>query len=254
LGAGREAGLAAERRRPSGRSQSPIGCLAAERRTTLLRMSNHPLHPTHPGSKRHVERLRALCLELPEVAEKLAWGTPTWRVGGRVFAQLADHHHGNPHLAVWLAAPDGAQQALIEAEPARFFRPAYVGHLGWVAAILDEDADWAMMAAVVRQAHRVTARKLPQRKAAEILAAAEAMDEPAEKRPAEKRPAEKKPAEKKPAEKKVPAKKKAEKKALAKRPAEKKALAKRPAEKKVPAKKKAAPATPAKKPTARRRA
>ena len=133
-------------------------------------MSTHPLHPTHPGSAAHVARLRALCEALPEVTEKIAWGTPTWRVGGRVFAQLADHHHGNPHLAVWLAAPDGAQQALIEAEPERFFRPAYVGHLGWVAAILDEDSDWDMVAAVVGQAHRVTACKLPQRRASAILA------------------------------------------------------------------------------------
>lgn len=193
-------------------------------------MSTHPLHPTHPGSKRHVERLRALCLELPEVTEKIAWGTPTWRVGGRVFAQLADHHHGNPHLAVWLAAESGAQQALIEAEPARFFRPAYVGHLGWVAAILDEESDWAMVAAVVRQAHRVTARKLPQRKAAEILAAAEAMDGTTGAAA--------------PAKKKAPAKKAAAKKAPAKKAAAKKASSAA----------KAARATPSAQPRARRRA
>jgi hypothetical protein len=171
-------------------------------------MSNHPLHPTHPGSARHVERLRALCLALPEVTEKIAWGTPTWRVGGRVFAQLADHHHGNPHLAVWLAAPEGAQQALIEAEPARFFRPAYVGHLGWVAAILDEAADWAMVEAVVRQAHGVSARKLPQRKAAAILAAVEATPAaPAKKAAAKKAPAKKAPAAAKAAPRSSPAKK-----------------------------------------------
>lgn len=138
-------------------------------------MSTHPLKKIGPASRPHVERLRAICMALPEVAEKIAWGTPTWRVGGaagRVFAQLADHHHGNPHLAVWLAAPEGAQQALIEAEPSRFFRPAYVGHLGWVAAILDEQADWQMVEAVVRQAHRVSAAKLGRKQAAMILAMA----------------------------------------------------------------------------------
>ncbi len=136
-------------------------------------MSTHPLKKIGAASRPHVERLRGLCLALPEVTEKLAWGTPTWRVGGRVFAQLADHHHGNPHLAVWLAAPEGAQEALIEAEPARFFRPAYVGHLGWVAAILDERSDWEMVEAVVRQAHRVSAAKRGKQQAARILAAAE---------------------------------------------------------------------------------
>lgn len=136
-------------------------------------MSPHPLKKIGAASRPYVERLRGLCMALPEVTEKLAWGTPTWRVGGRVFAQLADHHHGNPHLAVWLAAPEGAQEALIEAEPARFFRPAYVGHLGWVAAILDERSDWEMVEAVVRQAHRVSAAKLGKQQAARILAAAE---------------------------------------------------------------------------------
>lgn len=136
-------------------------------------MSTHPLKKIGAASSPYVERLRDLCMALPEVTEKLAWGTPTWRVGGRVFAQLADHHHGNPHLAVWLAAPEGAQEALIEAEPARFFRPAYVGHLGWVAAILDERSDWEMVEAVVRQAHRVSAAKLGKQQAARILAAAE---------------------------------------------------------------------------------
>jgi predicted DNA-binding protein (MmcQ/YjbR family) len=32
-----------------------------------------------------VERLRAICLALPEATEKIAWGEPTWRVGGRLF-------------------------------------------------------------------------------------------------------------------------------------------------------------------------
>lgn len=147
-------------------------------------MSTHPLKTISAESRPHVERLRTLCAALPEVTEEIAWGTPTWRVGGRLFAQLADHHHGNPHLAVWLAAPDGAQEALIEAEPERFFRPAYVGHKGWVAAILGDGADWQMVEAVVRQAHREIAAKLGQKRAAMILAMA------AEVAPVEVAPAE----------------------------------------------------------------
>jgi len=41
-----------------------------------------------------VDRLRAICLALPETTEKMAHGEPTWRVGGRMFATLDDHHHG----------------------------------------------------------------------------------------------------------------------------------------------------------------
>lgn len=138
-------------------------------------MSSHAIKQFGPGSKGLIERLRRLCLALPDVTEKMAWGAPTWRVGGRLFAQLADHHHGNAHLAVWLAAPDGAQQALIEAEPTRFFRPAYVGHLGWVAAILEEDSDWDMVAMVAMQAHAEVVKKLSRKKQMEIAGAGQAV-------------------------------------------------------------------------------
>ena len=47
-----------------------------------------------------VDRLRAICLALADTTEKIAWGEPTWRVGGKLFAQLDNHHHGADHLAV----------------------------------------------------------------------------------------------------------------------------------------------------------
>ncbi len=72
---------------------------------------------------------------------------------GKIFAQLDDHHHGSGHVSVWLPAPEGAQEALIDADPARFFRPPYVGHRGWIAVILDTDPDWDMVSSVVAQAH-----------------------------------------------------------------------------------------------------
>ena len=72
-----------------------------------------------------VDRLRAICLRLPEATEKIAWGEPTWRVRGKLFAQLDDHHHGADHLAVWLPAPLGEQEAMIFTDPARFFRPTH---------------------------------------------------------------------------------------------------------------------------------
>ena len=58
-----------------------------------------------------IARLRAICLALPDTTEKLAWGEPTWRVRERLFAQLDNHHHGAEHLAVWLPAPLGEQEA-----------------------------------------------------------------------------------------------------------------------------------------------
>lgn len=109
-----------------------------------------------------VGRLRKLCLALPEANEKLSHGEPTWFAGkGKVFAMLDDHHHGAAHLAVWLPQPLGAQEALIDADPDRFFRPPYVGPSGWVGVVLDTRPDWREIERLVRSAYRhVATRKL----------------------------------------------------------------------------------------------
>src|SRR2546422_1067403 len=104
-----------------------------------------------------VDRLRAICLALPETTEKVAWGEPTWRVRGKLFAQLDDHHHGADHLAVWLPAPLGEQEAMIFTDPVRFFRPPYVGQRGWVGVRIDRRLDWTLLATLVAQAYRQVA-------------------------------------------------------------------------------------------------
>ena len=101
-----------------------------------------------------IEQLRAICLALPDTTEKVAWGEPTWRVRGRLFAQLDNHHHGAEHLAVWLPAPLGEQEALVKADPARFFRPPYVGIRGWVGVRIDGRPSWKQVADLVEQAYR----------------------------------------------------------------------------------------------------
>lgn len=105
-----------------------------------------------------VERLRRLCSAFPEATERLSHGEPAWFAGkGRSFAVLDDHHHGAPHLAVWLPQPFGAQEALVAADPARYFRPPYVGSNGWVGVVLDGGPDWAAVARLVRDAYLTAA-------------------------------------------------------------------------------------------------
>ena len=107
-----------------------------------------------------VARLRAICLALPEASEKISHGEPTWLAGkGKVFATLDDHHHGAAHLSVWLPAGLGAQEALIESDPKRYFRPPYVGHRGWVGVVLDDKPDWKVVAWLVEQAYRLVAHR-----------------------------------------------------------------------------------------------
>ena len=113
--------------------------------------------PRRRSARTPVERLRAICLTLPETTEKLAWSEPTWRVKGKLFAQLDNHHHGADHLAVWLPAPLGEQESMVYLDPVRFFRPPYVGQRGWVGVRIDRRPDWALVATLVKQAYREVA-------------------------------------------------------------------------------------------------
>ena len=99
---------------------------------------------------------------LPEANEKLSHGEPTWFAGkGKVFAMLDDHHHGAEHLSVWLPQPIGVQEALIDSDPERFFKPPYVGPSGWIGVVIDTRPDWEMVASLVREAYlQVATRKL----------------------------------------------------------------------------------------------
>jgi hypothetical protein len=107
-----------------------------------------------------VDRLRALCLAVPEVTERISHGEPGWFVRGkRQFVTLDDHHHGADRLAFWCAAPPGAQEELIAQDAQRFFRPPYVGHRGWVGVRIDGDPDWDEISEIVRDAFRQVAPK-----------------------------------------------------------------------------------------------
>jgi hypothetical protein len=108
-----------------------------------------------------LDRLRAICLSLPEVTERLSHGAPTWFVRDKTtFVTFwEDGHHANhfPHL--WCAAPPGVQQELVETEPERFFRPPYVGGRGWIGVRLDGRVDWNEIATICEEAYRVAAPK-----------------------------------------------------------------------------------------------
>ncbi|MDP8921262.1 MAG: MmcQ/YjbR family DNA-binding protein [Chloroflexota bacterium] len=106
-----------------------------------------------------LEMLRSICLRLPEVTERLSHGEPTWFVRGkRTFVTYADHHHDD-RLAFWCAAPPGAQETLVRADPRRFFVPPYVGGRGWLGVRLDVPVDWDEIAELITDAYRQVAPK-----------------------------------------------------------------------------------------------
>jgi hypothetical protein len=104
--------------------------------------------------------VRRICLDLPEVTERLSHGSPAWFVRGKkTIAMFVDDHHGDGILGIWCAAPPGVQAELVAQEPERFFRPPYVGHRGWLGVRLDVDVDWDETAGILADAYRCVAPK-----------------------------------------------------------------------------------------------
>lgn len=100
------------------------------------------------------DRLREICSALPQVSERVSHGAVTFFIRGkRTLCYLADDHHGDGRLALICPAPPGAQDEVIRLDPQRFFRPAYVGHRGWIGVRLDIAPNWDEVAAVVEEAY-----------------------------------------------------------------------------------------------------
>ncbi len=106
--------------------------------------------------KEQLDRLRTICLALPEATEGAGVGDPTFRVREKIFV-MQHQMDGRPSL--WIKAQRGAQETLIKMDPMRYFVPPYVGQHGWVGLWLDCDVDWELVADLAEEGYRMTAPK-----------------------------------------------------------------------------------------------
>jgi hypothetical protein len=127
--------------------------------------------PKIDTGEKQLERVRRICMALPETVEKISHGEPTFFVRKKVFAMCSNNHHNDGHIAVTLPAAIGVQAALVQQEnPQKFYRPAYVGVRGWIGVELDRVDDeelalhvqeaWGLIAPEKLQAAWKAARSL----------------------------------------------------------------------------------------------
>ena len=117
-------------------------------------------YPAKAQRQRTLERLRGICLGLPETSERPSHGAPSFFVlDKKCFVMLVDDHHGDGRFAIWCASPPGNQELLVQADPERFFRPPYVGHRGWLGVMLHGKVDWDEVAGIVEDAFATVAPK-----------------------------------------------------------------------------------------------
>jgi phosphoribosylglycinamide formyltransferase-1 len=106
-----------------------------------------------------------LALALPETDARTSHGAPGWRVGGeksgKFFAYVSVRHHGEDAVALLVktSGPD-EMNALIDAEPDIYYRPAYYGASGWIALRLDRPGvDWDHVGEWLAKSWRAVAPK-----------------------------------------------------------------------------------------------
>ena len=120
--------------------------------------SMHPLELYGPGDDL-LAKLREICLPFPEAVEAGGVGAPSFKVRDKIFA-MQHRMDDRRRPSLWVKGMPGAQEMLVGGDPARFFRPPYVGHHGWVGAYIDDpDVDWGHLAALVEESYRITAPK-----------------------------------------------------------------------------------------------
>jgi len=103
-----------------------------------------------------IERLRAICLGLPEATEKQAWGDPTFRIRDKIFAM---HKSGDGRSSVWCKSLPELQEVMVGTDPEHYFVPPYVGHKGWIGIRLDGEVDWDDVADLIKDSYRMLAPK-----------------------------------------------------------------------------------------------
>ncbi len=135
--------------------QAEVAILPGDTAETLaarVLIAEHQLYPralaAYVGRDRSpeylTERVRQIAMSLPEAEETLSHGMPCFGIiKGKKFGWISIDHHGDGKTALLVKISGQEEQAaLIEADPAHYYRPAYFGD-GWIAMRLDlGDTDW----------------------------------------------------------------------------------------------------------------
>jgi len=113
--------------------------------------------------RRRKARLAKICAGFPETAAANTWDNEhlSLEVAGKRFGYYLYRHFGDDgRSGAVLKAPPGVQEMLVEADPDRFWVPAFVGRHGWIGIRFDlEEPDWHEVTDFVRQAWLMTAPK-----------------------------------------------------------------------------------------------
>jgi hypothetical protein len=99
--------------------------------------------PQRSAEDPRLTRVTEIALALPDVTRQIYGSHAQFLVRKKTFSYFLDNHHGDGIVAVTGKVLPGDNKALAQAQPDRFYLPAYVASRGWVALRLDMGKiDW----------------------------------------------------------------------------------------------------------------
>ncbi len=88
-------------------------------------------------------RLSEICLAFPAATRENKGDHAGFLVANKVFAYYLNNHHGDGIVSVCCKVLADDNRRLVEANPRKFYLPAYIGPRGWVGLRLDlATVDW----------------------------------------------------------------------------------------------------------------
>jgi len=116
--------------------------------------------PKRSIENKSLARLTEIALALPETQRQIYGSHAQFLVRKKTFAYFLDNHHGDGIVAVTCKVLPGENKSLVEAQPDRFYLPAYIASRGWVALRLDRGKiDWGEVKELLRVSYEAVAPK-----------------------------------------------------------------------------------------------
>jgi len=126
--------------------------------------------PKRSAEDPRLTRVTEIALALPDVTRQIYGSHAQFLVRKKTFSYFLDNHHGDGIVAVTGKVLPGDNKALVEAQPDRFYLPAYVASRGWVALRLDVGKiDWEEVRELLHGSYLLVApKRLADRVKAEV--------------------------------------------------------------------------------------
>lgn len=127
--------------------------------------------PRKEDTTQLLARVKEICLAFPEAVLGDFGLHNTFAVRKKKFAYFLDNHHGDGITALCVKIEPEDRDLLMRGDAERFYKPAYIGHQGWMGCRLDlGDNDWEQLRELVFDSYCIQA---PKKLAAELIAKSE---------------------------------------------------------------------------------